>query len=80
MNSRRMRRAKNAARKDVLAGAIVIAAIIMFIGTGSSALTEVVQQLSGFGGGTDRFLNITVILNIALILFGGGVTVSSQPK
>jgi diguanylate cyclase (GGDEF)-like protein len=61
---------KGAARKDVLAGAIVIAAIIMFIGTGSSALTSVVKQMSGFGGGTDRFLNITVILNVALILFG----------
>jgi diguanylate cyclase (GGDEF)-like protein len=58
------------ARKDVLTGAIVIAAIIMFIGTGSSALSSIAKQLSGFGGGTDKVLNMTLLLNIALILFG----------
>jgi diguanylate cyclase (GGDEF)-like protein len=61
---------KSTARKDVVAGAIVIAAIIMFIGTGSSALSGAIKGLSGLGGGTDRFMNVTVILNVALILFG----------
>ncbi|WP_260581778.1 bifunctional diguanylate cyclase/phosphodiesterase [Sphingopyxis sp. PET50] len=58
------------AKRDVVAGGIVVAAIILFIGTGSSVMQSVVRALSGIGGGTDQVLAATLILNIALILFG----------
>ena len=58
------------AKRDVVAGGIVVAAIILFIGTGSSVMQSVVRTLSGIGGGTDQVLAATLILNIALILFG----------
>lgn len=58
------------AKRDVVAGGIVVAAIILFVGTGSSVMQSVVRALSGLGGGTDQVLAATLILNIALILFG----------
>ncbi|UNU43971.1 EAL domain-containing protein [Sphingopyxis sp. YF1] len=58
------------AKRDVVAGGIVVAAIILFVGTGSTVMQSVVRALSGIGGGTDRVLAATLILNIALILFG----------
>ncbi len=62
--------AAQSAQKDIFTGAVVIAAIIMFVGTGTSVLTSTLDMISGVGGGTDRTLTITLILNIALILFG----------
>lgn len=62
--------AARAAQKDIFTGAVVIAAIIMFVGTGTSALTTTIDMISGVGGGSDRTLTIALILNIALILFG----------
>lgn len=62
--------AAQAAQKDIFTGAVVIAAIIMFVGTGTSVLTSTLDLISGVGGGSDRTLTITLILNIALILFG----------
>ena len=62
--------AAQAAQKDIFTGAVVIAAIIMFVGTGTSVLTETINMITGVGGGSDRTLTITLILNIALILFG----------
>jgi diguanylate cyclase (GGDEF)-like protein len=59
-----------AAGRDIVTAGIVIAAIIMFVGTGTSIMTSVVQTLSGVGGGMDKTLNIALLLNIALILFG----------
>jgi diguanylate cyclase (GGDEF)-like protein len=59
-----------AAGKDIVTAGIVIAAIVMFVGTGTSIMTSVVQTLSGVGGGIDKTLNIALLLNIALILFG----------
>jgi diguanylate cyclase (GGDEF)-like protein len=44
------------ARRDLLGGAITVAAIIMFVGTGSAALSMIVI--------------IALLLNVALILFG----------
>ncbi|CAM3228387.1 Cyclic di-GMP phosphodiesterase Gmr [Sphingomonas antarctica] len=57
-------------RKDVLTGGIVFAALILFVSTGSRALSSVVNYLAGIGGGADRVLAVALVLNIALILFG----------
>lgn len=62
--------AAQAAQKDIFTGAVVIAAIIMFVGTGTSVMTSTIDVISGVGGGSDRTLTITLFLNIALILFG----------
>jgi len=59
-----------ASRTDFVAGGIVLAAIILFIGTGSTVFTSIVRSLSGYAGGTDQALSVAVILNIALIIFG----------
>ncbi|QTD56330.1 putative bifunctional diguanylate cyclase/phosphodiesterase [Parasphingorhabdus cellanae] len=58
------------ARRDVLTSLIVIFAILMFVGTGGTVLTEAIASLSGYGGGTDKMLVSAFLLNIALILFG----------
>ena len=57
-------------RKDVLTGGVVLAALIMFVSTGSHALSATVQYLAGIGGGADRVLAVALVLNVALILFG----------
>ena len=59
-----------AARRDLLTGGITIAAILIFAGTGSRALTAAVHLLGGTGGGVDATLASAVLLNIALMLFG----------
>jgi diguanylate cyclase (GGDEF)-like protein len=56
--------------RDVLTLGIAIAAIIMFIGTGSSVLPRVAQALAGHGMGPDKMLTNAMLLNIALIIFG----------
>ncbi len=58
------------ARDDVLTGGVIVAGIIMFVGTGSQVMSGVVDMISGVGGGADRTLSIALLLNIALILFG----------
>lgn len=58
------------AQKDIFTGAVVIAALIMFVGTGTSVMTRAVDIISGVGGGIDQTLSIALMLNIALILFG----------
>lgn len=58
------------AQKDIFTGAVVIAALIMFVGTGTSVMTKAVGIISGVGGGIDQTLSIALMLNIALILFG----------
>ena len=58
------------ARNDILTGGIVLAAIVMFVGTGGQLLSSTIAMLSGVGGGADRTLTIALLLNIALILFG----------
>ena len=57
------------ARNDVVTGAVVVAAAIIFVGSGSQAMTAAVDVVSGVGGGMDRTLTIALVLNIALILF-----------
>ena len=58
------------ARRDIITGGVTVAAILMFVGTGSSVLSSTVNAISGVGGGADRTLVIALLLNIALILFG----------
>src|SRR3546814_16130316 len=58
------------ARRDIVAGGIVVAAILLFIGNGGAVMQSVIRTLSGLGGGTDRMLAVALILNIALLLFG----------
>jgi diguanylate cyclase (GGDEF)-like protein len=60
----------NTARNDILTGAIVMAAILMLVGTGGSAVTSVIQRIQGIGGGSDKMLTTALLLNVALILFG----------
>lgn len=59
-----------AARRDLLSGAITIAAILLFVGTGSSALSSAMRYYFADGDPTDRTLVIALLLNVALILFG----------
>ena len=56
--------------KDILTSGVIVAAILMFVGTGSTMLTGLVDLVSGVGGGINQTLNIALLLNIALILFG----------
>jgi diguanylate cyclase (GGDEF)-like protein len=58
------------ARNDVMTGGIVVAAIIMFLGTGGQVMSSVVATLLGVGGGVDKTLSVALLLNIALIMFG----------
>jgi diguanylate cyclase (GGDEF)-like protein len=58
------------ARNDVLTGGFVVAALVLFVGTGSQVVSSVLDTISGVGGGVDRMLSIALILNIALIMFG----------
>ncbi|MCW3835683.1 putative bifunctional diguanylate cyclase/phosphodiesterase [Sphingomonas canadensis] len=58
------------ARQDLLTGAISVAAILMFVGTGSSVLATTLQYYFQGGAPADRTLVIALLLNVALILFG----------
>lgn len=58
------------ARRDIMTGAVTGAAILLFIGTGGSVLSDTIDAIMGAGGGADQTLVIMLLLNIALILFG----------
>ncbi|HWU02279.1 MAG TPA: EAL domain-containing protein, partial [Novosphingobium sp.] len=58
------------AERDIVALGIVVAAIIMFVGTGGSALSKTLAKLQGLGVGPDRLLINALLLNIALVIFG----------
>ncbi len=57
-------------RANLLTGAISVAAILLFIGTGSSVLSTTLQHYLQGGAPADRTLVIALLLNVALILFG----------
>ena len=57
-------------RRDVMNGAITVAAILMFVGTGSAVLTTSFRHYFQGGQGADQSLVIALLLNVALILFG----------
>jgi diguanylate cyclase (GGDEF)-like protein len=58
------------AKRDLVTGGIVVAAILLFVGLGGTIAHSVVNVLAGIGGGTDQVLASALLLNIALILFG----------
>ncbi|MBK5265088.1 MAG: EAL domain-containing protein [Alphaproteobacteria bacterium] len=58
------------AQRDMITGSIVVAAIVMFIWTGGSAMSAVVRSLTGIGPGVEQVMMTALLLNIALILFG----------
>ncbi|MCK9543997.1 MAG: EAL domain-containing protein [Novosphingobium sp.] len=58
------------ADRDLLTLGIAIAAIILFVGTGTSVVGPMIRSLAGVGGPPDRMLVTAMLLNIALIIFG----------
>ena len=58
-------RSVDRADRDLVALAIGIAAIIMFIGTGANVMPEVVRALQGVGLPPDRLLSNALLLNVA---------------
>jgi diguanylate cyclase (GGDEF)-like protein len=57
-------------RRDILNGAITVASILLFVGTGSAVLSTTFRHYFNGGQGTDQTLVIALLLNVALILFG----------
>jgi diguanylate cyclase (GGDEF)-like protein len=58
------------AERDIVALGIAVAAIIMFVGTGSSLMPQIARAWLGHGNGPDILLINTMLLNIALVVFG----------
>lgn len=58
------------ADRDIVALGIVIAAILLFIATGSTVLTKMVRSYLTGHSDSDTLLGNALILNIALIIFG----------
>ncbi|MDF8334842.1 putative bifunctional diguanylate cyclase/phosphodiesterase [Novosphingobium cyanobacteriorum] len=58
------------AERDIVALGILAAAIILFVGTGSSVLTRITRSYLFGESNTDALLGNALILNIALIIFG----------
>lgn len=56
--------------RDVVTGIVMIFAILMFIGTGGTVLSDTIASLSGQPREVDNMLASAFLLNIALILFG----------
>lgn len=65
-NDRRL----GSAERDILMLSIVFAAIILFIGTGGTALRQVVNSWVNGGDAPGDALSNAVLLNIALLIFG----------
>ena len=59
-----------ATRRDPMGAAITMAAIVLFVGTGSAALSMIVSNYMAGKGNADQTLVIAMLLNVALILFG----------
>lgn len=57
-------------RADFVTGAISVAAIVLFVGTGGAVLSQALDNYMGGGASVDRTLAAMLLLNIALILFG----------
>ncbi|MDE1915081.1 MAG: EAL domain-containing protein [Sphingomonadales bacterium] len=60
----------SSAERDVLTLCIAAGAILLFVGNGSSVLTQLIQQANGVGFGPDRLLTNALLLNVALLIFG----------
>ncbi len=59
-----------APQPNLLSGAISVASILLFVGTGSAVLSKTLQHYFEGGAPADRTLVIALLLNVALILFG----------
>lgn len=59
------------AERDVIALGVALAAIILLVATGSRVMSDTVRALLGEGSGPDRLLVSALLLNLALIIFGG---------
>jgi diguanylate cyclase (GGDEF)-like protein len=57
-------------RPNLIAGAVSVAAILLFVGTGSAVLSQTLQHYFGGGRPAEQTLVIALLLNVALILFG----------
>jgi diguanylate cyclase (GGDEF)-like protein len=57
-------------RQDLVTGGIVVGAAALFVWTGGTAVSEAIRGLAGLGAGVEQILMTTVLLNVALILFG----------
>ncbi len=66
----RKKRYRMSIGRDVVTGIIVIFAILMFIGTGGTVVSDAIASLSGRARSGDNMLASAFLLNIALILFG----------
>lgn len=60
---------RNGAGRDVVTGGIMVAALILFIGTSGSVLSDIVQHVDNIGE-ADNVMVSALLLNIALIIFG----------
>lgn len=58
------------AERDIVALGIALAAVMLFVATGSSVLPSVIRSLLGSSHGPDNVLSSALLLNIALIIFG----------
>jgi diguanylate cyclase (GGDEF)-like protein len=58
------------ADRDLVALAIAVAAIILFVGTGGMVLPQALKSLLGLGHAPDPILVNALLLNIALVIFG----------
>lgn len=58
------------AERDVLTLCIAAGAILLFVGNGSSVLTQLIRRANGVGFGPDWLLTNALLLNVALLIFG----------
>jgi diguanylate cyclase (GGDEF)-like protein len=58
------------AERDIVTLGIAVAAIILFVGTAGSIMPQVVRSWLGTGTAPDTLLTSTLLLNIALLIFG----------
>jgi diguanylate cyclase (GGDEF)-like protein len=62
--------AANRAERDVIGLGIIVAAILLFVGTGSTVLTRLMRHLLLGEANAETALTNALLLNIALIIFG----------
>ncbi len=58
------------ARSEIITGSISVAAILLFVGIGSSVLSAILRNRFDGGAPVDQPLIVALLLNVALILFG----------
>lgn len=58
------------AETDIVVIGISMAALLLFVGTGGTVMSQIVRSWMGVGAKADSLLQTAVLLNIALILFG----------